>query len=199
MTETQWLAPLLWAGLYISDYCFTIACARLYQAQSTIVFEGSYEITPIFQADVNALRRFSPRFVAILVASTAYVWWVARVSSIWDLYICDVAIGALVLIQLTVHLRHLRNWFLFRAVRRGSIAGCIEYPRGIILRASAFELLSFGGLYTWLFVVTHDRFVLGGAIACALLSLNHYQLSRRHDASRTRAENRAVDGAHART
>src|SRR6266540_2896335 len=124
ITETQWLAPLLWASLYISDYCFTIACARLYQAQSTVVFEGSFEITPIFQADVNVLRRFSPRFVAILVASTVYVWWLARVSSTWETRdVFAVAIGALVLIQLTVHLRHLRNWFLLRAVRRGSITG----------------------------------------------------------------------------
>jgi hypothetical protein len=200
ITETQWLWPVLWAGLYISDYCFTIACARLYQAQSTVVFEGSYEITPIFQADVNALRRVSPRFVAILVASTVYVWWLARLGSAWETRdVFAVAIGALVLIQVTVHLRHLRNWFLLRAVHRGSITGHIDYSRGVVLRGSAFELLSFSVVYACLFVVTRDLFVLGGAIACAVLSVNHYWLARRHDARRAGAGTRAVDAANART
>ncbi len=200
ITETQWLAPLLWAGLYISDYCCTIACARLYQAQSTVVFEGSYEITPIFQSDVNALRRFSPRFVAILVASVVYVWWLGGVGLNGDTrYIFEIAMGALVLLEFTVHVRHFRNCFVLRAVRQGSITGRIEYPRGVVLRGSAFELLSFSGLYASLFVVTHNLFVLGGVIACAWLSVNHYYLSRRHEASRARAENRAVDTAHART
>ena len=196
ITETQWLFPLIWAGLYTSDYCFTLACARLYQAQSTIVFEGSYEITPAFQRDVNALRRISPRFVAILVASTAYVWFFARVSSAWEIRdVFTVAIGALVLIQLTVHLRHLRNWFLLRAVHRGSITGHIEYRRGVVLRGSAFELLTFTALYACLSVVTHNPFVLGGAIACSVLAASHYSLARRHDAARAGSENKAAHAA----
>jgi len=69
--ESLWVGPVLWAGLYVSDYVLTIACARLYQAQNKIVFEGSYEITPMFQADVNALRRVSPRFLFFLVEATA--------------------------------------------------------------------------------------------------------------------------------
>jgi hypothetical protein len=193
ITDMQWLAPLLWAGLYISDFCFTLACARMYQAQSTVVFEGSYEITPIFQADVNALRRISPRFIAILIASTLYVWWVANVSSTWQSRgLFEGIMGALVLIQLTVHIRHLRNWFMLRAVRRGSVTGRVEYPRGVVLHGSAFELLSFSGLYASLFVVTHSLFVLGGTVACAILAMNHHRLARQHDASREASISRAA-------
>jgi hypothetical protein len=185
ITETQWFPPLLWAALYVSDYSFTIACARLYQAQTTLVFEGSYEITPMFQGDVNALRRFSPRFAAILVASTAYVWWLASLRSSSGMHdLVAIAIGALVLIQLTVHLRHLRNWFMFRTLQRGGITGRIEYPRAGMLRTSAFELLTFTGLYGCLFAFTHDLFVLGGALACAVLAGSHYRLARRHESSR---------------
>jgi len=156
----------------------------MYQAQTTLVFEGSYEITPIYQADVNALRRISPRFAAILVASTAYVWWLAGLRASSEMRdLIAVAIGALVLIQLTVHLRHLRNWFMFRTLQRGGVTGHIEYPRAGMLRASAFELLSFTGLYACLFLVTHDLFVLGGAIACAVLAASHYRLARRHESS----------------
>ena len=84
VNETRWLGPPVWACLYVSDYFLTIACARLYRAQDRIVFEGSYEITPIFQADVNALRRISPRFLAIPVGSTAYLVWRSHLSERWD-------------------------------------------------------------------------------------------------------------------
>lgn len=82
--DSPWAGPLVWMALYISDYYFTIACARLYRGQNKIVFEGSYEITPVFQADVNALRPVSPRFYLILIASTGYVFllrWIAGLST----------------------------------------------------------------------------------------------------------------------
>jgi hypothetical protein len=85
ITESQWVGPLVWACLYMSDNYWTIASARLYHAQSTIVFEGSYEITPLWQRDVNALRAFSLRFIAILAGSTAYIWFIARLSAAWEM------------------------------------------------------------------------------------------------------------------
>src|SRR5215831_17875565 len=78
--ETWWLGPLVWVVLYVSDYSLTIASARLYRAQDKIVLEGSYEITPMFQADVDALRRVSPRFVIILIVSTVYLCLVQALS-----------------------------------------------------------------------------------------------------------------------
>jgi hypothetical protein len=38
--DSPWAGSLIWMALYISDYYFTIACARLYRAQDKIVFEG---------------------------------------------------------------------------------------------------------------------------------------------------------------
>jgi hypothetical protein len=166
-----------------------MACARLYRAQDKIVFEGSYEITPAFQADVDALRRFSPRFLVVLLSSTAYIallsYWNSRWPGLNGLY--ALALGALILIQLTVHIRHFRNLFLLRRARFGGLAGQLRYSRDVILRASSLELLLFGGLYTALFVVGNGTFVLGGALACCALSFNHYRLARRHEASSLKA------------
>ncbi len=66
--EHFWAAPLLWGALYISDYRMTLICARLYQAgvHEKMTFEGSYEITPFYQKDIDTLRRLSPRFVTVL-------------------------------------------------------------------------------------------------------------------------------------
>jgi hypothetical protein len=157
----------------------TLTRARMYQAQQAIVFEGSYEITPLFQADVNALRRLSPRFVIALFASTAYLAVVQQTSSASgssSLYAG--ALGALLLLQSAVHLRHFRNWFLFRNVK--ALQGRGFYPRVLLLQTSAIELLGFAALYLTLFLLTSSVFILGGDLACGALAFNHYRLVRRH-------------------
>jgi hypothetical protein len=182
LIESNWFGPALWAALYTSDYVLTITCARLYRSQTNVVFEGSYEITPMFQADVNALRRVSPRFLISLVVSTAYIWMVRMLAGLSDglsgLYAA--ALGAMLLIQATVHVRHLRNWFLFSR-GAGGIEGRVHYKRGFMLQSSAVELLLFTLLYLGLTFATGSLFVFGGALACGCLSLNHYRLARRHE------------------
>jgi hypothetical protein len=183
--DSVWVGPLLWVALYVSDYCLTIACARLYRAQDKIVFEGSYEITPLFQADVNALRRMTPRFLVALLASTGYVFVVQRIAGPSSgLYLG--VLGAMALMEVTIHIRHLRNWFIFRK-GISAIQGRLMYPRGFLLRMSAFELLWFCALYVVLFLATWSEFILGGAIASGALALSHYRLARRHDATLSKA------------
>ncbi len=180
LLDSIWLGPSLWAALYVSDYFLTIACARMYQAQDKIVFEGSYEITPLFQADVNALRRLSPRFVIALLATTGYVFVVRRIGGPSSgLYLG--VLGALITTELTVHIRHLRNWFTFTN-GISQIEGRLAYPRGLLLRTSAFELLLFAALYFVLFLATRSLFILSGMVATGVVSLSHYRLARRHDA-----------------
>lgn len=184
LIKSPWAPGLIWAALYVSDYCWTIAGAQLYQAQRKICYEGSYEITPIFQADVNALRRVSPRFLFILVASTAYLWWMRSMISPSDgafgFYV--MCLGSLFLLEVSVHVRHLRNWYQFSRVVP-LLEGRLEYRRGVLLRSSAFDLLLSAMLYLIVFGVTRHPFVLGGAVACAVLSLNHYRLATRHEAA----------------
>ena len=79
-----WLGPMVWAVLYISDYYLTLTCARLYQAgaREKMAFEGSYEITPFYQTEIDALRRVSPRFILILVISV--IWLCRTLGSAWS-------------------------------------------------------------------------------------------------------------------
>lgn len=97
LLESAWLGPLLWAASYVSDFLLTLSCARMYRAQDMIVFEGSYEITPLFQADVDALRQISPRFLVALIASTAYLGFVRSIAGprtgMLDLYVGVLALS----------------------------------------------------------------------------------------------------------
>ena len=187
---SPWPGVLLWAALFTSDLLFTMACARLYQdgGREHIMFEGSFEITPYHQKDVDRLRRFSPRFLLAMAATCslqALLWWLTVGLAMSDLgvFMPDgylFGLGAMVLIQLTVHVRHLRNYVLFRAVAAGDgISGRIEYRRPIMLRLSSVELLAFAVAYAVIFAFTESWFVLGGVVACGALSFNHRMLSRK--------------------
>jgi hypothetical protein len=175
-----WPGAVVWSVLYISDYFLTLTCARLYQAGASekIVFEGSFELTPFFQKDIDSLRKISPRFLILLVLSNCYlllVWWLVGVSQN-ELY--QFALGYMILLQLMVHIRHLRNLFLFRAMSRtDGVRGRIEYPRPLLLRMSAFECLTFSGLYFVLFAIVQSYFLLGGTIACLLLAAKHRKIA----------------------
>ena len=183
LRDSAWPGLALWAALFVSDYYLTIACARMYRAQDKVVFEGSFEITPAFQADVNALRSVSPKFLVALVVYSALLWGLWRLSA-WlpgmpNVYLAT--LGAMIGLELVVHVRHSRNWFLFsRGLRADGIRGRLEYPRAILLRMSAFELLTFAAFLSVLALLTSSWFVMGGAIGCALTGWRHLQLARRH-------------------
>jgi hypothetical protein len=187
LLSTPWPGLLLWCTLYASDYWFTLTCARLYRCgvSDHIVFEGSYEITPFYQRDIDALRAWSPRFLTVLTLSVLFLWivWSSSTSE-FDSGFYLIVLGSLLLTELVVHIRHLRNWFLFRTmVRLGGIRGRIEYPRRVMLMASSLEILSFAGLFAVIFVVTGSPFVLGGALSCAVLATQHLRLARKHVAA----------------
>ena len=63
LLNTIWLGPCIWAALFFSDYYLTLHCAQLYRdrVREKLVFEGSYELTPYYQQDIDSLRLVSPR------------------------------------------------------------------------------------------------------------------------------------------
>jgi hypothetical protein len=191
---TLWPGLGAWTLLYISDYAMTVTCARLYQSgvNEKIVIEGSFELTPYFQNDIDRLRSISPRFIAMLLLSSsmlALVWFLEPESSLYEY-----ALGAMLLVELTIHVRHLRNLFSFRAMIRGeAVRGRIEYSRLYILHMSSTELWAFSLLFAFLSLVLQSWFLLGGATSCLVTAIKHRQLARARDgklASVPQAHNR---------
>jgi hypothetical protein len=183
-----WPGLAVWVLLYISDYALTIKCARLYRIGvcEKLVIEGSYELTPIFQRDINSLRRFSPRFLAMLFISSSLlaIVWSLSAQSVPEMYVF--ALGAMILPELAVHTRHLRNLSTFRAMLDSDcVRGRIEYSRTFILRMSAHELLVFSAMFLLIFVFTQSWFVLGGAATCLSTALKHRRLAQREASKAT--------------
>ncbi len=186
-----WPSLILCAVLYVLDYYLTIAGARLYRAgaQQIIIFEGSYELTPAYQNDIDELRWFSKRFIWSLIRMLAIVslaWWLTTVAKIPQLF--SLYLGLVVGLQLAVQKRHLQNLFLFRAiVKPGAANGQIKYSRALILRQSSLEMLVFTALFALLSFLTWNLFLLGCAIGCLSVAIRHLTLAGRLPQSATAA------------
>ena len=84
----------------------TIVSARRYQAdvKAHIVIEGSFELNPVFQGDVNKLCWISPRFVILLVVTSLLLVgnWVSSQGLPGFEPAYPMVLGALVLMECAV-------------------------------------------------------------------------------------------------
>lgn len=172
-------ALVLWAILYIGDYVLTIRAARLYQAGANqhFGFGGSYELTPNYQKDVNALKSISPRFVLALVLSSAALAaiWALAVTFFHIPALVSFALGIMVLMESVVHVRHWRNLYLFGHAAKGDgITGRLDYERWLTLYSSAVEFFCFAVIYLFAALMSSSWFFLGGTFGCLSVASRHW-------------------------
>jgi hypothetical protein len=112
-----WLATSLWPGLilwiilYISDYYLTLYTARGFKETGHIQFEGSFELTPEYQKDIDALNPVSKRHITALALSSlllALIWWLTRLNFYLELAY-PLFLSMFLLLVVAIHLRHFRN------------------------------------------------------------------------------------------
>jgi len=183
MTLTNISVVLLaWGIVYLADYYITIYSARLFQGsiRQHIRFEGSIELTPEFQKDVDALRWVSPNFVLRWLGSFLLlylVWWLTtRRLAIPQVF--DLVMGGLFLREAVVLMRHLRNLALVR-FHPGGLTGTLLYEHWLTLQLSAAELFLFGLLYLIFGLLLPSWFFLGGALFCLLTAWQHWTYARK--------------------
>jgi hypothetical protein len=190
LPTSPWPGVILWILLYISDYYLTIYSARGFREIGHFQFEGSYELTPQFQKDVDALKLISARHLALLVLYSLVIlllWWVIAhwlaLPWLYNLYL-----GLFLLVEVAVHLRHLRNVFLIYEVRRhGGVEGQISYRKWFSYKVSAFEFYLIGTLFLMVAALSFSTFFLGGALVCFGTGLKHSRLARKTKVAATQA------------
>ncbi len=177
-------ALIVWIIIYLGDYYLKIYGARLYLAygKEHLAIQGSYELTPVFQKDVDNLRLVSPRFFAFVALSSiaiAFIWFLSvQILEISELYVF--LLGALMLREAVIHLRHWRNITMFRlAAQPNVIQGTIGYTKPTSYKMSAAELFTFAVLYLLMALTVNSWFILGGSLACLVLSLQQQIRARR--------------------
>jgi hypothetical protein len=173
------VACLLWCTLHSLDFLLTIAGERVRQrrAAQVVRISGSYELNPLFRKVVDERRWWSWRFLLSLVlgalAFYAFSWEMLYAGRPEDLAMLDVMLGAFVFSRLHIIQRHLHNLWLFDRIARHpeSAVGEVHYERRIAVAGAAFQSGGAALLLLAAYAAAPSAFVLGGALACGLLTL----------------------------
>jgi hypothetical protein len=185
--QNIWLILAIWGFIYLTDYYLTIISARHHRdyLSAYISYDGSFELTPKFQKDVDSLKLFSPQFLVrwfLSILIIYFLWWLSiKVLQLPQIFYF--LIGALILREVVTHLRHLRNLSVYYFAGNGGIKGKIDYSRPFVLKLSAAEFLSFSFVYLVFAIFFNSWFFLGGTLGCLVVAIQHWRLSQKAIAS----------------
>lgn len=182
LAANPWYGVILWIILYTSDYYLTLHSARGFREIGHFQFEDSFELTPQYQKDIDNLRPISKLHIVLLFAYSLVilaVWWITRLSIFLE-WMYPLYLGMFLLLEVAVHLRHLRNIFLIREIRKnGGVEGQITYRKWFSYRISALELYIHATLFLVVALLTYSLFFLGGAIICYGTGYKHARLAKK--------------------
>jgi hypothetical protein len=134
LSTNPWPGLILWIILYMSDYYLTLYSARGFKEIGHIQLEGSFELTPQYQTDIDALKPISKRHLIALALSSlmlTLIWWLTRLNFYLEL-LYPLFLGMFLLLEVAVHLRHFRNVGLIRTTKKyGGIEGQITYKKWV--------------------------------------------------------------------
>lgn len=179
---SPWYGIFLWLILYTTDYYLTLYCARGFRQIGHFQFEGSFELTPQYQGDIDNLRPVSRLHIILLFAYSLLilvVWWITRLS-IYLEWSYPLYLGMFLLLEMAVHLRHLRNVALIREIKKnGGVEGQITYKKWFSYRLSALEFYIYATLFLLIALLTYSLFFLGGALMCYGTGFKHSRLAKK--------------------
>lgn len=182
LSTNPWPGVVLWIILYVSDYYLTIYSARGFRETGFFQFEGSFELTPQYQKDIDALKPISRLHLIMLVLYSLlilFIWWLTK-QLLFFPWTYLLYLGMFLLLEVAVHFRHLRNISLISESRKnGGIEGRIFYRKWFSYRISASDFYRFAVLFLIIAILTYSTFFLGGAIMCFATGFKHNRLARK--------------------
>jgi len=182
LATSPWIGVTLWIILYTSDYYLTIHSARGFKEIGHFQFEESFELTPQYQSDINALKPVSKLHLTLLALYSLVLlvlWWVLvyLLGLPWAYLFY---LGMFLLLEVAVHVRHLRNVFMINLVRKeGGIEGQILHRKYFSYRISSFEFYLYGALFLIASALTFSMFFFGGAVMCFGTAFKHGRLAKK--------------------
>src|SRR5688572_5770625 len=182
LTTSPWTGIILWMILYASDYYLTIYSARGFREIGHFQFEGSFELTPQYQKDIDALKPVSRLHIILLAFYSLLIvltWWFTQYF-VYIHWAYLLYLGMFLLLEVAVHFRHLRNVTLIREIRKdGGVEGQVFHRKWFSYRISAFEFYMFSVLFLMVAALTYSLFFLGGAIMCFGTGVKHNRLAKK--------------------
>src|SRR5215207_6113340 len=106
LARSPWIGVILWIILYISDYYLTIYSARGFREIGHFRFEGSFELTPQYQKDIDELKPVSKRHIILLILYSLLIvciWWLTKQIPFFP-WTYMLYLGMFLLMEVAVHL-----------------------------------------------------------------------------------------------
>ena len=187
------LAIAVVVAAFFADYLLTHVGARASQkVRDRWSVEGSYEMNPTWEAQIDSGRLFGWRVVAV-PALLAVLLSIVRLlaesgTGLWlDPAYFGFAIGVMLLLQGPVLMVHGANLQTFRALADPTaVEGGTRFRRWFVHRQGAVYLWQFAILWAVLWLPSQQAFFLGGVVSCGLFGRRLAQLGEvaREEASR---------------
>ena len=176
-------ALVLWVIVYLCDYFLTIHgnSLRLKYAKDHIGMDGSYELNPYYQKDIDTNNRLSRRFILMLVLFIVWLilmWYCANILKVPEVF--SAATGYLILMELPILERHIQNISQFNAMKTpGAVVGYITYARWIQLALVGHIFGYWLIAYLLLFLLTGSWLFIGGSVAMLGLVIRYSSRGQR--------------------
>jgi len=171
------------AGLtFAADWLLTHAGAKAAAlVKDRLAFEGSYELNPTWQAQIDAGQRFSWRAVGVGIA-LVFLGGLGRLlveSAEIDEAFFAAGVGAIMLLQTPILMQHAANLQTFRSLRRpGAVEGALRQSRRFTYEQASWTFVRYAVLWLLLWVPSQQAFFLGGAAACVGIAIRFRRLGR---------------------
>jgi len=178
-------------AFFLADYVLTHLGARAAQrVRDHWSVEGSYEMNPTWERQIDSGRWFSWRVPAV-AGLLALLLIGVRLLVGPDILVPDFglgfgldqaffgfAVGLMLLIQAPILMAHATNLQTFRDMAEpGAVQGGLRLSRWYAYRGTAGYVLRFGILWLLLWAPSQQAFFLGGAVSCLLWTRRMAQLA----------------------
>ena len=189
-----WIPTLAWCVLYVGDYYLTILGAKLCRKQTISEVEGSYEMTPAYQADVDSLTLFSPTlfrnlliYAVVLLAAGTYLVALELPAAY------GVLVGYVVFIEFGIYARHIGNITFYGRLagpEPGARGHIVWTNRGLYLHSSV-QLACWSGFTLVAAALTKSPVLFGAAAGFADHAYHDFRTARSHSQQDQQSGNKA--------
>ncbi len=181
-----WSGPLLWAKLHVLDRALVLRAVRPHEADQQSAGQFRSETSPAARA---IPRRRGRSFWTTTLAGAFILCAIQRAAAAVHLpepYLF--VLGALVLLEVPLLLRHVYVLAQRDLIARGAITGHVEYAPWAAHDFAAVEFLAFASVLAAASVIAREWFVVGGVASCIVTGLDE---ARKGSAERRRAARRS--------
>jgi hypothetical protein len=178
------VAIALVVGCFFAEYTLTHVGARASElVRDRWRVEGSYEMNPVWERQIDSRRWFGPRVLLVPLALAGILSLLRLLAGVVDLY-ADPAyfalgVGTMLLIQAPILMLHAANLQTFLLLADPTAAaGGIVYRRWFVYRQGIVYLAGFAVLWLLLWVPSQQAFFLGGVLSCGVFAGRLAQLAK---------------------